>query len=235
MGFGENMTEEEVRELLQGEFTLDIPNFEKWNPPILNKAGAEHERQFRSYIKLSVHTFEDPKFAGVSAADRQAWLSLCLRRASNGPVTCQRYASYLPAICQRRASRVPALLLKLMNLQLIDLSKERKKERKKGVRPAAAKVTPSQFDFAPLYQRFPKRPGVERFKAGIKALRRSIKTQAEFDAVASGVAAYAKSREGEDPQFTLGFSTWVENRGWENPPPTKAEEQQIVNWGGGYG
>lgn len=124
------MTENEVREILKGEFTIDIPNFEKWNPPLKDrKTGMVKQNQFRSYITLSVHTFDDPKFHGLTNSERHEWLLLCLRRATNGPLTCQRSANVLPTICHRRASRVPALILKLLERQLITLSILRKKER----------------------------------------------------------------------------------------------------------
>lgn len=106
------MTQDEARELLQGEFDLDIPNFKKWNPDT---------RSRRSWFALSVDWFRDPKISKLTDAEQAFWLKLLSHRATaGGPITGCNY-SWIIAHVGCRCSSPTARLIKLWKLQLIEL------------------------------------------------------------------------------------------------------------------
>lgn len=158
------MTDHEVTELLKGEFTLDIPNFEKWNPPIKDKkTGEVHERQNRSYFNLSVHFFDDPKIRELSEVDVGLYLRLIGLRARFSKPLSKMSAGYVRDMHKVRGRSVQVALLKLWKLGLISLStkeinKEIKKEIEEGVgQNSNPPETPDGSDeFEALTPRLPK-------------------------------------------------------------------------------
>ena len=82
--------------------------------------------------------------------------------------------------------------------------------------PAMGKTrskTPKTYspDFLDFYAAYPRK--ADKFKAFTSWERLS----AEDKALAlAGVAAYIRSREGEDPKYTKMPSTWLNNRCWED-------------------
>jgi hypothetical protein len=71
------VTDNEIREVLRGDFDLIIPNFKKWNPDT---------RTRRAWFALSVDWCHDPKIIKLTDADRGVWVSL-LSRYAVGPTT----------------------------------------------------------------------------------------------------------------------------------------------------
>lgn len=101
------------------------------------------------------------------------------------------------------------------------------KERigREGIGEGESEPSPSApvFDFEGIYKRYPRKQG----KAdGLRACKRKIKTPEQFDLLILAVANFAASREGEDPNFTPYFSTWI-NKQWEDwiTPPAKTQKK----------
>lgn len=117
-------TEDDIRELLKGEFDLDIPNFEKWNPPILNRQTRKPtENQRRDWIGLSVDFWMDPRLHDASPTLLIFWVKLLCVRGASG----KRLTSVTVAWLQRRigvqAASTQHTLAKLLKLGLIDVAK----------------------------------------------------------------------------------------------------------------
>jgi hypothetical protein len=125
------MSEEEVREILKGEFTLDIPNFEKWNPPIINKkTGQPYEIQMRDNIRFSIHFLDDPKMHGLTDSEILFWQRVVIQRGKSAAPLRHCSGRYLALIGRREGRRVATALYKLLKRGLIVLSKEINKEIK---------------------------------------------------------------------------------------------------------
>lgn len=116
------MTEDEVREILKGEFTLDIPNFEKWNPP-------RKEKSF--WIKLDCHWDQDVRVRPLNPTCQLLWIKLVsLVGTSRQPRVNLTLTSLQLRVNLKGTSLQPSLL-KLWKSGLIELlKKERKKEEK---------------------------------------------------------------------------------------------------------
>ena len=69
-------------------------------------------------------------------------------------------------------------------------------------------------EFAAFRQTYPRRRGDNWDKAR-KSFGKAVRSGVDPEAIVSGAAAYAASREGEDPQFTQMAATWLNQRGWE--------------------
>lgn len=124
-------TENDIKELLKGEFDLEIPNFEKWNPPILNRQTKQPiDNQRRDWVSVSVDFWLDRKFHGTTPTLRDLWVKLLCVRAASG----KRLRSVTVAWLQRRvgvqAASVERDIVKLLKLGLIDVAKTRKKDKK---------------------------------------------------------------------------------------------------------
>jgi hypothetical protein len=126
------VTEEEVKEILQGEFTIDIPNFDKWNPPIKDKkTGQAYEIQMRNIISFSIHFLDDPKMHGLTDSEILFWQRIVIQRGKSASPLRHCTSNYLALIGHREGRRVATVLVKLLKRRLISLSKERNKERNK--------------------------------------------------------------------------------------------------------
>ncbi len=71
------------------------------------------------------------------------------------------------------------------------------------------------FDFAAIYARYPRR---KNMATGRKKLEAMVKTQADYDAVVHGLDRFLAEarRKGTEPEFYPYFSTWVNQRRWED-------------------
>lgn len=127
------MTEEEVKEILKGEFTLDIPNFEKWNPATKNK---------RQWIKLDNHWHCDPRIRMLGPSFRLAWVLLLNLRGSSSGVIAGLTRGSIQDWVNIRGTSVEVLIAKLVNSQLLTIQKlsldrEIDRERQTGKTAAA--------------------------------------------------------------------------------------------------
>lgn len=109
---GHNFDEQHVRELLRGEFTIDIPNFKKWNPDTRGR---------RSWFALSVDWFRDPKVSRLTDSEQAFWLRLVSLRATQGKLLDRCTRAWLVLHVGSKGTSVVLRLLKLLNLGLIDL------------------------------------------------------------------------------------------------------------------
>lgn len=214
------MTAQEVGEILKGSFTLDIPNFEKWNPPTKNK---------RSWIKLDPHWHDDPKLRAHSPSAKLFWiLLLSLRGASVGPLSNLTRTS-LVHLGGIPGTSVELLLSKLVNSGLLVLIEERKRERKKPSKRALKETTPTSqekptFDLESLYSLYPRKKGKA---AGLKKLASAVTDAESFERVRSGIVGYAAEcrRENREQKYIAHFSTFVSEKRWEDYHAAPGDEQ----------
>jgi hypothetical protein len=103
-----------IEEILAGEFDLDIPNFEKWNP----KTSAK-----RHWFALSKDWFLDPKMHDATSTQQLLWVKLLSVRAASS----KRLEGVTVAWLQRRVgvqcASVRRDLLKLVKLRLVEIEK----------------------------------------------------------------------------------------------------------------
>lgn len=110
MVWGQLVTEDEVKEILKGEFTLDIPNFEKWNAPARGK---------RQWVKVDNHWQHDPKVRGLAPSYRLGYMGMLnLRGGSHGPITGVSRGS-LVGWLNLPGTSPEALIAKLVNNKLL--------------------------------------------------------------------------------------------------------------------
>lgn len=103
------MTDEQLKAVIAGEFTLDVPNFSKWNP----------DRRHRAYLVLSLHWDDDPRVRCLAPTARLLFLTcLKLRATSTEPIR-NLSASYTKARANLNGASVEPLLFKLAKSGLI--------------------------------------------------------------------------------------------------------------------
>ena len=99
--------------LRKSTFSLDVVNFEKWNP-----GGDKHRR----WIKLDVNFLEDPKITRLSAAETLVFIGLMVARARVGGRLKLGSVLVVSRLTHARAEVVSRSLVKLLELRLIDLT-----------------------------------------------------------------------------------------------------------------
>jgi hypothetical protein len=73
-----------------------------------------------------------------------------------------------------------------------------------------------QGEFTDFWQRYPRHVGrAEALKAFAKA-----RLTTDLDTLMQNVFRYAEERKGEEDRFTLHASTWLNQRRWEDEPPS---------------
>lgn len=141
--------DENFHELLKGEFDLDIPNFEKWNPPILNRqTRVPSGNQRRDWINLSVDFWLDPRLHDAPPTLVLFYVKLlCVRGASGGALS-KITLRYVRTRIGTRAYSVERELVKLLKLGLIRIAKKKEKKVSKGeMKDTKTKLTNSPFSF----------------------------------------------------------------------------------------
>jgi hypothetical protein len=92
----------------------------------------------------------------------------------------------------------------------LDIEVEVEEDKKKEKEAPLARVS---FDFAVVYERYPRKKGKAR---GLISLKAQVRSAAEYQAVLRGVDAYAEevARERTEAEFIPYFSTWVNEKRW---------------------
>lgn len=105
------MTDEQLKAVIAGEFTLDVPNFKKWNP----------DRRHRTWIALDKNWQDDPKVHPLPPTARLLFLTcLSLTASSLGP-SSKVTATLLRARSRLTGASVEPLILKLVKSGLISI------------------------------------------------------------------------------------------------------------------
>lgn len=63
-----------------------------------------------------------------------------------------------------------------------------------------------RFDFEALYKRYPRKRGKPK---GLQLCKRTIRTQADFEALGKAIDAYARDTVGKDQQYVMHFSSFM--------------------------
>lgn len=158
------MDEQQAREILAGEFNLDVVNFEKYNP------GKTSQ-----WFKLSVDWYQDPAVSRLCPLDQLAFVKLCSLRARKGVALTSLTHRYLIAhLSLGNRSPIASILSiwkqGLISLDIIDKRDKRdsaveKKPRQRS--PKIEKPKPEPVKFGPPSD-WPIDPFVENWLVGIK-------------------------------------------------------------------
>lgn len=136
------MTDKEIENVLRGDFDIEIPAFEKWNPPMQKKGRR------RDWFKMSVDWVDDPKIARLSDFQIRLWLCLVTFRArSESAWTGVRLVSVSSRMRFRGGPALVRALCKLLEFGLIRLRQlppERRGEDKIREEIATVLVVPSK-------------------------------------------------------------------------------------------
>ena len=217
------MDEQQALEILKGDFTIEIPNFKKWNPDT---------RFRRTWFALSTDWNIDPKVMQLSQNGKLFWLLLLTFRATSPSHLVNISLTSLRLRTHFQGTSLRLLILKLLKLQLIDLRcaplhnrhnihnntnvhsaslrslcSPNTKLKKTGVK----KVEQPNAEFEAFYSRYPVKRGK---KAGLKKflkLKENEKLRLN-KALANYLAEI--EREGTPLQFIKHFSTFMNN--WED-------------------
>lgn len=89
---------------------------------------------------------------------------------------------------------------------------ENRREENSLAQPSAPRV---RFDFDSLYAQYPNKQGKAK---GLEKLKALVKTEAEFQAVKHGLGCFLRDekQKGTETRFYPHFSTWVNQRRWED-------------------
>jgi uncharacterized protein YdaU (DUF1376 family) len=94
---------------------------------------------------------------------------------------------------------------------------------------AELSITPQEsvrrFDLDEVYARYPNKKGKVKGLAKLKAL---VKTEADYQAVMAGLSSFIadEKRKGTEDRYIPHFSTWVNQRRWEDYSGTTEEPKQ---------
>lgn len=123
------MTEQEIQELLAGEFTLDIPNFEKWNPS---------RKQKSVWVKLDCHWDQDIRVRPLGPSAQLLWVKLVCLMGVQSTSSVSATLIQLQSRVGLRTVECRSALVKLVKSGLIVLTKkERKKEKEREEEPVS--------------------------------------------------------------------------------------------------
>jgi hypothetical protein len=93
-----------------------------------------------------------------------------------------------------------------------DPKPESKPKRKSKPKPAVK----SEFDFEPVWALYPRKQSKQR---GLLAAAKHVRTEADYAALLKAVEAMASAWEGHDTTYCPHFSTFVNQRRWEEDLP----------------
>lgn len=127
------MTEDEVKEILKGEFTLVVPNFHKWNPPRKEKS---------TWVKLDCHWDQDLRVRPLCPTSQLLWVKIVSLLGTSGEPHVSLTLGTLQARVNLRSTSCKVSLLKLWKSGLIELLKKERKKQRKTPETAAAENSP---------------------------------------------------------------------------------------------
>lgn len=187
-------------------FKITVKNWEKWNPS---------PNKTTTYFRFSNNFFEDPIIAQLSTRQQMTFvfiLTRCSIMRTSSVLLCDFIVT---SSVPHRGVMVTSTLSKLSELGLIDLQKERKKEKKDNTfahSPQAAKM--SVLNFEAVYERYPRKIGKQ---AGFKKLEKIIKTESDLENFKKAVENFreAMAKEKREVDKIPYFSTFV-NSQWQD-------------------
>lgn len=177
-------------------YKVKIKNWEKWN-------GGNKTTE---WFKLSTSFTNDPKVFALNNSEFRLFVSLLTLAGSSQSDQVQFTRSSMTVHCRFRGSSLARSLANLSELGLIEIQKERKKEKKER------KI--AHFNFDELYAQYPRKLGKH---AAFKKLNSIIKTQKDFDQFKKAVNRFAEkvAKEKTEKQFIPHFSTFVNSK-WQD-------------------
>lgn len=242
--------DDHIKELLKGDFNLDIPNFQKWNPDT---------RYRRSWFALSTDWWIDPKVAKLTNFERGLWLVLLSLRAGSGKVLKGITLGWIQDRAGFRGGSYQVAILKLLKLGLIDLrchslqDKQDKQEEQpfdeEALKPKEALPVKTTFSSSappgpgrPFFEEFdPVSRGIlEQYEVTERGLEAWVRLWGVETIAANLPRAVERFENGANVRnphyrnnFLIYFRTWMENL--ENKKRSKRErdaaeaEAQIKN------
>lgn len=135
------MTELEMKEILAGEFNIEIPNFEKWNPPL------RHGKSNNGWFKLSVYFYHDPKLRKLTLAEKGLWLILLATYAQRSTNLHGTSMKLLGNLCGTSGGPLRNLILNLLKSRLIKVEKcalEEKRIEKNRIEKRRQETAPTE-------------------------------------------------------------------------------------------
>jgi len=210
---------------------IEVINWEKYNP--------RSDRKSHSWFRVQNDIVAEPKFFGMSAA--QKFISICLfaEISKNGGNPTKVNCFWLADQLKVKPSEIHQTIQKLVlsgvarlpldtawspldttythNFQSSLTTNERTNERtnKRASVPNSKSETGYGAGFQEVYESYPRREGKS---AGWKIYDREIKTSEEREALLTAIKNYRKNKVGTEARYLLMFSTFMNQwRDWIDP------------------
>lgn len=193
---------------------VEIVNWHKYN--------KRKDYKKMSWFALSNTFITDQEFYDFSAEEKLAWIVILSEASKAQTEKLKINLNYVDRVCGIKQKSFLSAVSKLKHLgclkpvqDLYGICTESERHTTEQNTTLQNNNTNAQsFDFASVYKIFPRKVGKE---AGFKILKRSIKTQSEFDDLLKAVARYRAhvERERIEPRYIKHFSTFANHwRDW---------------------